>query len=43
MNDHYLTLFFATGAPIFYLLYCCECTREEDVKTAWSASQAELL
>ena len=43
MDDPYLTLFFATGDPIFYLLHCCDQAEEEDAKTAWSASRAELL
>lgn len=43
MDENYLSLFFATGAPIFYLLHCLEAPAEEDAKTAWCASQAELL
>ena len=43
MNDHYLTLFFATGSPIFYLLYRSAARQEEESKIAWQETRAELI
>ena len=43
MEERYFSLFFATGSPVFYLLYRLAASDEEEAKTAWHASRAQLL
>ena len=43
MKEDYWTLFCVTGEPVFYLLYRCGAEQENTARTAWHASQAQLV
>ena len=43
MREDYWTLFRITGDPVFYLLYRHDAEENETARTAWHASQAQLV